>query len=156
MLRHLKISAIFLAAVFAFGQPSEAAPKKWARGSSRVIVQRPLVVQRPVIVRPHYYPRPYYGWGFGYGYGPGWYDPWYRPAYVFPQEPSTGEVKLVTHFKEALVYVDGGYAGVAGKLKHFDLSPGNHDIELRDPAGREIFHERVQVILGKTAEIHVD
>ena len=64
--------------------------------------------------------------------------------------------KVVTKFKDASVFVDGGYAGVAEKLKHFDLSPGNHDIELRDPSGRTIFQERVQVILGKTTEIRVN
>jgi hypothetical protein len=58
--------------------------------------------------------------------------------------------------KDASVYVDGGYAGVAGKLKHFDLSPGNHNIELRDTAGQSLFHQQIQVIRDKTTEIHVD
>jgi hypothetical protein len=58
--------------------------------------------------------------------------------------------------KDALVYVDGGYAGTAGKLKHFDLSPGNHNIELRDTTGQSLFHQQVQVIRDKTTEIHVD
>ena len=116
-----------------------------------LLVAQPLsaqrfIVRRPVIVRP------YYGWGPGWY---GWYGPWYGPAYVVPSRP-TGEVKLVTRMKEASVYVDGGYAGVAGKLKHFDLSPGNHNIELRDTAGETLFHQQVQVIRDKTTEIHVD
>src|SRR5713101_5143482 len=111
MLRYLKISAIALAVVVAIGQPLEAAQR---------FIGRP----RPFIVRP-YYVQPYYG--FGYWYGPGWYYPWYQPAYVIPGS-QTGEVKIVTQLKDSLVYIDGGYAGVAGKLKHFDLAPGNHDI----------------------------
>ena len=62
----------------------------------------------------------------------------------------------MTHFKDASVYVDGGYAGVASKLKHFDLSPGNHNVELRDTAGKTLFQEQVQIIRGKTTEVHVD
>jgi hypothetical protein len=139
MLRYIKILGIALAVVVALGQPLEAAQR---------FIGRP----RPFIVRP-YYVQPYYG--FGYWYGPGWYYPWQGPAYVIPRS-QTGEVKIVTQFKDAQVYVDGGYAGVAGKLKHFDLAPGNHDIELRDSSGRAILQERVQVILGKTTEIRVN
>jgi hypothetical protein len=67
-----------------------------------------------------------------------------------------GEVKLITRMKNASVYVDGGFAGTAGNLKHFYLAPGNHNIELRNPSGQVVFHEQVHVILDKTAEIHVD
>ena len=138
MFRYLKISAFTLAALLAAGQPLAA--------------QRFFRRVPPVIVRP-YYVQPYYG--FGYWNGPGWYYPGQRPAYVIPQS-RTGEVRIVTRFKDALVFVDGGYAGVVEKLKHFDLSPGNHDIELRDPSGNTIFQERVQVILGRTIEIRVN
>ena len=55
--------------------------------------------------------------------------------------------------KNALVYVDGGYAGVTGKLKEFSLRPGNHDLEVRDSAGDMLYHNRVQVLLGKTIQI---
>ena len=130
MLRSLTITTA-LGSLLLVAQPS------WA--------QR-FVVRGPVIVRP------YYGWGPGWY---GWYGPWYGPAYVVPSRP-TGEIKLVTHMKEASVYVDGGYAGVAGKLKHFDLLPGNHNIELRDTAGQTLFHQQVQVIRDKTTEVHVD
>ena len=130
MLRSLTITTA-LGALLLVAQPS------WAQ---RIIVRRPVIV------------RPYYGWGPGWY---GWYDPWWGPAYVVPSRP-VGEVKLVTHMKDALVYVDGGYAGTAGKLKHFDLSPGNHNIELRDTTGQSLFHQQVQVIRDKTTEIHVD
>ena len=98
--------------------------------------------------------QPYYGYGYWGGpswYGPGWYDPWGR-TYLAPRS-NLGEVKIVTKAKDESIYVDGGYAGVTGKLKHFELSPGNHDIELRDPSGRTIFQQRVQVIMDKTIEI---
>ena len=99
--------------------------------------------------------QPYYGYGFGYGYGPGWYGPAYAPwgrPYLVPRS-NLGEVKIVTKLKDEPIYVDGGYAGVTGKLKHFELSPGNHDIELRDPSGRTVFQQRVQVIMDRTIEI---
>jgi hypothetical protein len=65
-------------------------------------------------------------------------------------------VKLVTQNKDAQVYVDGGYAGTAGKLKKFQLTPGQHDIELRDPSGKVLHGERVTVIPGKTVGIDAD
>ena len=98
--------------------------------------------------------QPYYGFGYGYGpswYGPGGYYPWGR-AYLVPRS-NLGEVKIVTKAKDESIYVDGGYAGVTGKLKHFELAPGNHDIELRDPSGGTIFQQRVQVIMDRTIEI---
>jgi hypothetical protein len=101
--------------------------------------------------------RPFYRFGFGYGYGPGFYPYyWGGPAYygAFPLA-RTGDVKIVTQAKDALIYVDGGYAGLTGKLKKFPLRPGNHDIQLRDPSGKTFYRERVQVIMGKTTEIHV-
>jgi hypothetical protein len=99
----------------------------------------------PVIVRPYYYGP---GWT-GY-WGSGWYAPW-RPAYAVG--PSTGEVKIDTHLRNASVYVDRGYVGPIDKFKKFHLTPGNHDIELRDLSGETLFKERVQVILNKTIEL---
>jgi hypothetical protein len=135
MLRSLKIATV-VGAFLLMAQPS------WAQR----LVFRPF--PRPVIVAPYY------------GFGPGWYGYYpygsaWGPAYVMPYA-QTGEVKLITHMKDARVYVDGGYSGLAGKLKHFDLVPGNHNIELRDSAGRNLFHEQVQVIRARTTEIHVD
>jgi hypothetical protein len=128
---------IVVGTFLAIAQPASA---------QRVFIRRPA----PVVVV-----RPYYGWGpgwYGYGYG---YGPWWGPAYVTPR-PNTGEVKLVTRMKDASVYVDGGFAGFAGKLKKFDLTPGNHDIALRDSRGATLFQERIQVIRDKTTEIKVD
>ena len=132
MLRRLQILTLALAGLAAVAQPASA--------------QR-LIRRTPIFVTPYY--------GHGYWYGPGWWGPSYYPwgpAYLVPR-PNTGEVKIKTKAKDESIYVDGGFAGVTGKLKHFQLSPGNHEIELRDPAGRTIFRERVQVIRDKTIEI---
>ena len=95
-----------------------------------------------------YGPR-YYGW-----YGPGWYGPYGPYPYYGPYAYSnTGDVKIETHVKGDSIYVDGGYAGITGKLKKFPLRPGTHNIELRDRDGRTYYQERVEVIRGRTTEI---
>lgn len=95
--------------------------------------------------------------GFGF-YGPGFYGPYWGGYYGGPYRyygggPNTGEVKIDTPAKDVLVYVDGGYAGLSGKLRHFNLSAGAHDIELRDPSGKAFFQEHVQVLRGKTIDV---
>ncbi len=99
-----------------------------------------------VIVRP----------GFGYYYGPSFYRPWrpVYPAYVYPASPR-GEVKIDSKVKGESIYVDGGYAGVTGKLKKFSLAPGNHLIEVRDFSGRDVFENTIRVLNGRTVDIHV-
>lgn len=100
------------------------------------------------------------GWGW-YGGGWGWYGPWgwgypyYGGYYGYGYAPggAAGKVKFVDVPKDALVYVDGGYAGTAGKLKEFALRSGNHNIELRDPSGHPFQQEKIAVIPGKTLEI---
>src|SRR5579862_4650291 len=134
MIRSLTITAAALGALLFIAQPSSA-QRLGFRGPRAVIVG------------------PAFGYGPGW-YGYGWYDPYWGPVYSVPK-PS-GEVKLMTHFKDASVYVDGGYAGTAGKLKHFDLMPGNHNVELRDSTGKTLFQEQVQIIRDKTTEVHVD
>jgi hypothetical protein len=54
------------------------------------------------------------------------------------------------------VYVDGGYVGPVAKAKNFPLRPGNHELELRDPSGNTFYRESVQVIPGRTTEIHAN
>jgi len=107
--------------------------------------------------RPHYFAgprvviRPYSYWG------PGWYGYWGTPYYYGPAYavPNTGEVKIDTHLKDALLYVDGGYVGPVNKFKKFDLRPGPHDLEIRDASGNTIYKERVDVLLNKTTEIRL-
>jgi PEGA domain len=64
---------------------------------------------------------PYWGWGYPYwGYPYGY------------AEPTTGSVKTDVTPKQAEVYVDGYYAGVAdnfdGTFKHLNTSPGGHTL----------------------------
>jgi hypothetical protein len=103
------------------------------------------------------------GWGGGWGwYGPGW--GWYGPYWGYPSygygygyygsAPHYGDVKIVDAGKDAMVYVDGGYAGKVGDLKKFRLSTGDHNIELRDPSGHAFYQEKIDVLPGKTLEIH--
>lgn len=93
--------------------------------------------------------------GFGPGYwGPayyGWYGPVYGAPYAVPA--NVGQVKFDTKMKDAGVFVDGGYAGTVRQLGTFPLRPGDHDIELRNPAGQTIFQEHINVLAGKTIKL---
>jgi hypothetical protein len=96
--------------------------------------------------------RPSFGY---YGY-PGYFGPrypWPGTVRVVPA-PLTGELKIDTKSKNAMVYVDGGYLGVVRKLKTFDLRPGNHWIELRDAGGNVLLHEKVAIVPGGTTRIN--
>ncbi|MGE5326149.1 MAG: PEGA domain-containing protein [Deltaproteobacteria bacterium] len=103
---------------------------------------------------------PYYSFYYGPAFyprwwGPGWgYYPWYGPTYY--RARYEGQVKIETKAKGNAIYVDGGYAGVTGKLKKFPLRPGTHTIELRDSSGHPYYQERVNVIAGKTLKIRPD
>ncbi len=93
-------------------------------------------------------------------YDPFFYDPFFwGPYYAYPPPgyyaENVGYVKLETERKDARVFVDGGYAGIAGKLKKFPLRPGSHNIVLKDSDGRPFYQERVAVLLGKTTKIRV-
>lgn len=118
------------------------APTAAARGRGVVIVGGGLY-------NPYYYG----------GWGPGWYSPWwYGGPYAYGYSPmaNSGNVKIKTEVKDASVFVDGGYAGQARKLKKFALRPGTHDIALRDPSGHTFYQDRIDVLRGKTLEIHPD
>ena len=109
--------------------------------------------------------RIYVGGGYGYFgpsvYGPGWGPGWY-PAYGYGYYPGwpgrlayrsdLGEVKLSTDSRDAEVFVDGSYAGVAKDLKTMHLRPGSYDIEVREP-GKTSYYRRVYVLSGKTVKI---
>ena len=93
MLKTLGITAA-LGALIMFAMPSPASAQRWGFRGPRAVVVAPYG----------------YGWGPGW-YGYGWYGPYGAPGYAVP---NTGEVKIVTHMKDAPVYVDVGYAGTAG------------------------------------------
>ena len=100
------------------------------------------------------------GWGWGMGWGPGWWGPgyygWYGPGYYYGYGPDSGKVKIVTPDKDASVFVDGGYVGPVAKAKKFQLEPGAHNLEIRDPSGRTVFNERVEIMRGHTTEVHTN
>ena len=62
----------------------------------------------------------------------------------------------MTHQKQDMVYIDGGFAGQTGKSKKFSLRPGNHDLEIRNSFGQTIYHQTVAVISDQTTEIKVN
>jgi hypothetical protein len=86
-----------------------------------------------------------------YGYARPFY-PWPATVTVIPTY-ITGEVKIDTKSKDALVYVDGGYLGVVRKAKSFDLRPGNYEIELRNAGGKVLMSEKIAIVPGKTTHI---
>ena len=99
--------------------------------------------QRIVIVEPIRVFDPFFDYPYPYAYPPDY------------MATNFGYVKIKTDLKNALVYVDGGFADRVEKAKKFALRPGTHDIELRDSDGRILFQERVAVIVGKTTELRV-
>jgi len=116
------------AGLFMYGTPTASAQQPR---------QRVVIIERVPVVNPFFlYPYPYP----------------YAPNYM---ETNYSYVKIHTHLKDAAVYVDGGYADKIEKNKKFALRPGNHDIELRDSDGRQLFQERVAVMVGKTTKVDV-
>ncbi len=99
--------------------------------------------QRIIIVEPIRVFDPFFAYPYPYAYAPDY------------MAENFGYVKLKTDRKDGSVYVDGGFADKIVKAKKFALRPGNHDIEVRDSDDRPVFRERVQVIVGKTTELHV-
>ncbi len=88
------------------------------------------------------------------------YDPFYDYPYPYAYAPdymnsNFGYVKVDSKVKDASVYVDGGFADKLNKAKKFALRPGTHDIEVRDSDNRQIFHEKVAVLVGKTTNLKV-
>ncbi len=109
------------------------------------------------------------GAGYSYFSGPffpGFYYPWfwdpifdpfysfYSPYYFngFARGPGMGEIKLETQAKDAEVYLDGAYAGLAGERKNMWLDPGVYNFEVRS-AGGASFSRRIYVLSGKTLKI---
>jgi hypothetical protein len=135
MLRTVKTAGIALLALLTL-VPAASAQR-------RVVVSGRFGFGRPVPYYPYAYRAWWPGWDWGWG-------PYYAPQQV----PATGEVKLISPLKDASVYVDGGFAGRADKLKKFALPLGTHDIQLRDQDGQVLHQERVQVIRGKTVEVN--
>jgi len=87
-----------------------------------------------------------------------WGDPFWGfypsfPNDYFRQGSAKGELKLSSVPKNALVYLNGGYAGTAEHLKIFWLDAGVYDLEISVPDGHR-YQQRVYVLTGKT--LHID
>jgi hypothetical protein len=109
-----------------------------------------------IVVRPHYRYAPAYSnyWPQYYRYyGPRYYTE--VPATTLYPDSRMGEVEIKTHFKDAMVYIDGGFAGDSHKLKEFKLPAGTHDVELRSSSGLTLYHRVINVLPGKTTKLKV-
>jgi hypothetical protein len=97
-----------------------------------------------------FYP-PYYGWGpYPINWAPYWpAAPWSYPGYALAAE--AGKVLLQHTSPDAVVYIDGGYAGPASQLKSLRLQPGVYNLELRTDAKTSQW--RIYVLSGKTLKI---
>jgi hypothetical protein len=109
-----------------------------------------------IVVRPHHRYVPAYT----YYYSPGntYYEPRYYtevPATALYPDSRMGEVEIKTHFKDAMVYIDGGFAGNVHKLDEFKLPAGTHDIELRSSSGFMLYHQVIDVLPGKTIKLNI-
>jgi hypothetical protein len=63
-----------------------------------------------------------------------------------------GEVKLNDAPKDAMVYLDGAYAGSVAKLKSMWLEPGIYQLEVRDDGGLA-WEKKIYVLSGKTLDL---
>ena len=91
--------------------------------------------------------------GYGGGYGPYFDGPYgYAP---YAAVPNAGQVKLDTKVKDAQVFVDGSYAGTAGKLKTMWMRPGSYTFEIKAP-GLARYAEKIYVIAGKKITLNPD
>jgi hypothetical protein len=125
-----------------------------------------LAMTLPASAREGRYGGAHYGGGFYRGgiaivpsFGFGWNDPYlygygfYGPYELYPRVYSnTGEVQLKTNMKDADVYINGAFAGKAGKLKSMWLHPDTYSIEVRAP-GATPYSQRIYVVPGKTIKL---
>lgn len=111
---------------------------------------------------PGYYgfASPYYA-SMGYGWagpmGPLWGSPWLWGGGVYPGfwygygfSDGRGEIKLNSAPKDAEVYIDGAFAGTAGRLKSMWLDPGIYQLEVG-----ENYRKKVYVLGGKSLRLEV-
>ncbi len=103
---------------------------------------------------------PFYYNPFLFGYYPyGFYDPFFPSPFFaagffegYAYNAGRGEVKLSGAPKNAEVFLNGGYAGTASKLKSMWLEPGAYDLSV-STSDSSSFHQRIYVLSGKTLKI---
>ena len=101
--------------------------------------------------------------GVGYSYYSGAFPYWYYDPLFFPPVyaygyyngfsygPNLGAVRIQGADKDALVYLDGAFAGRAGKLKRMWLDPGAYNLELR--TGGRTLTQKIYVLTGNTLRV---
>ena len=97
------------------------------------------------------------------GYYGGYYDPWYGggdPYYVPPApHEAQGAIKLKITPKQAMVYVDGYFAGIVddfdGLFQKLHVEPGRHRIEVT-AEGYEPLSFDVDIAADETITYHGD
>jgi hypothetical protein len=92
----------------------------------------------------------YYGGWYSPYWGPYWGPSYMGPYYAYP---NSGQVKLDTKVKDALVFIDGSYAGTTHENKTMRLRPGTYNIEIRE-GGQTPFSEKIYVVAGRTLHLH--
>jgi len=125
----------------------------------------PRVVPRPI--PRHYYgsgghTSVFFGFGSGYRYGAPYYGRVYGPpAPVFYGAAPRyyGDVRLQIRPRDAVVYVDGYYAGIVdnfdGVFQRLTLAVGPHEIEIEAPGCEpQVFN--VYVDPTRTVDLHGD
>jgi hypothetical protein len=145
------VAAVFI--VVAAAWPADASAAQRRRGR----FYRPV---RPVVYSYGFY-RPFYSyyWSPWYGPWPGWYGPhgpyWDYPYYRRYYDP-TGGVRVQVSPREAQVYVDGYFVGIAddfdGVFQRLRLRPGGHEIVLHLPGYRNTT-QRLYVQQGSTVNL---
>ena len=108
---------------------------------------------------PYYAYHPWGPWGsygWPYAYDPFLYGPYLHPGFFsgFGYGPAMGEVKIKSADHNAWVYLDGGLAGKAEKLKTIWLEPGAYNLEIR--AGDRKFGQKIYVLSGRTLKLTAD
>jgi hypothetical protein len=109
---------------------------------------------------PFFYNPYLYGfYPYSFGYSPFFYDPFFYPGFYAPGYfggfsfgEGKGEVRLSGAPKNAEVYLNGGYAGTANKLKNMWLDPGAYDLSV-STSDSSSFHQRIYVLSGKSLKI---
>jgi len=111
---------------------------------SRPYYYAPHYYYSPFFYSPYYYYNPFfwggwggYGYGFGFGYGYGYgggYWPYGYPYYYGGHYDVTGAARLQVSPKQAQVFVDGYYVGLAdefdGTMQRLRVDAGQHEVEL--------------------------
>lgn len=108
---------------------------------------------------------PFWPYAYPYGFYPPvvysslFWDPFwggypgFYPSSYFQPGYGKGEIRLRTDPKNAVVHIDGAYAGTADRLKTIWLDPGAYDLTVTT-ADREPYEQRIYVLSGKSLKIN--